>query len=130
MNDREPVFLTFEQIQRLQAASLERFGDLAGLREPGLVESALASAQNTWFYGYGDLFDIAAAYAYHLAESEAFLDGNKRTAIGAALTFLRLNGVTIPANEDVLYDAMIAVAEKRMDKTGLAALFRRLAESL
>ncbi len=71
------------------------------------------------------MYDIAAAYAYHLAQAQAFLDGNKRTGASAALTFLQINGVTkFPVSEE-LYDAMIAIAEKRMDKVGLADLFRR-----
>ncbi|MBI2926868.1 MAG: type II toxin-antitoxin system death-on-curing family toxin [Verrucomicrobia bacterium] len=129
MNGDDPLFLTRPQVESIHARSLARFGGTEGVREPGLVESALASAQNTWWYAHGDLFAIAATYAYHFAESQAFLDGNKRTAIGSALTFLELNGVTIPPNEETLYDAMIAIAEKRMDKAGLAALFRHLAGS-
>ncbi len=81
---------------------------------------------NVFFYGQGDLFDLAAAYAFHLAQNQPFIDGNKRTAITTALAFLELNGVStsaIPNNE--LYDAMIAIAEKRLDKTGLAEIFRR-----
>lgn len=95
------------------------------MRDPGAVESALASAQNTWFYAGGDLFDIAATYAFHLAESQAFLDGNKRTAVVSALTFLKLNGAYAPPNQSELYDAMIAIAQRRLDKAGLAAILRR-----
>jgi len=65
-----------------------------------------------------------------LAEAQAFLDGNKRTGIGAALLFLRANGVNKVPADDLLYDAMIAIAEKRLDKPGLADLFRRAAVSL
>jgi death-on-curing protein len=68
------------------------------------------------------------AYAFHLAESQAFVDGNKRTAIGAALTFLDLNGITRLPNDAALYDAMIAIANKQLNKVGLAALFRKPAE--
>jgi death-on-curing protein len=63
-----------------------------------------------------------------LAESQAFLDGNKRTAIGAALTFLDLNGITRLPDDAALYDAMIAIANKQLNKVGLAALFRKAAE--
>lgn len=79
-----------------------------------------------YFYGQGDLAAIAAAYAFHIAQNQPFLDGNKRTAMGSALTFLKLNGVA-PTNfdSDELYDAMIAIAEKRLDKAGLAEIFRK-----
>ena len=93
MSRNIPVFLTRSQVGQLHDISLERYGGQAGVRDPGLVDSALASAQNTSFYGAGDVFDIAAAYAFHIAEAQAFNDGNKRAAIGAALTFLELNSV-------------------------------------
>lgn len=76
----EPIFLLLDEVLRLHALSLAEHGGAEGTREPGLVDSALASAENTFHYGKGDLFDIAASYALHIAESQAFLDGNKRTA--------------------------------------------------
>ena len=112
----EPSFVTYEELQILHAKSLKKYGGSEGIRDQGLIESALGAAQNTFFYAQGDLFDIAASYAFHIAQAQAFLDGNKRTAISAALTFLKMN----------LYDAMIAIAEKRLDKTGLAELFRKI----
>jgi death-on-curing protein len=128
MSGNSPVFLTRSQVDQIHDISLERYGGQAGVREPGLVDSALASAQNTFFYGGGDVFDIAAAYAFHVAEAQAFNDGNKRAAIGAALTFLELNSVHSTPNEDELYDAMIDIAKKRLTKTGLAELFRSTAK--
>jgi death-on-curing protein len=95
------------------------------VREAGLVESALASARNTCNYGHGALFDVAATYAFHLAESHAFLDGNKRTGVVAALVFLARNGVYAAPPKWELYLAMIAVAEKRMNKAQLAEISRR-----
>ena len=83
----EPEFLTPAIVEQLHADSLALFGGSAGVRDRGLVESALASARNTYLYGRGDLFDIAASYAFHIAQAQAWLDGNKRTAVAAALTF-------------------------------------------
>jgi death-on-curing protein len=116
----EPIFLDFDRIEEIHQASLEAYGGSPGIRDRGLIESALGSVMNTFFYANGDLFDIAAAYAFHLAQVQAFLDGNKRTGIGAALLFLRGNGVTRLPADTHLYDAMIAIAEKRLDKAGLA----------
>lgn len=107
---------------------MSKFGGTAGLRDRGLVESALGAAQNTYFYGGGDLCDIAAAYAFHIAEAQAFLDGNKRTAVAAALTFLRGNGGPDLVDDGTIYEAMIAIAERRLDKAGLAEVFRRLSK--
>jgi death on curing protein len=123
------VFLTRFQIDRLHEISLKRYGGLAGIGSDGLIESALASGQNTFFYGHGDIFDVAAAYAFHIAEAQAFNDGNKRTAAAAALTFLELNGVSSTPNEDALYAAMIDIAKKKLNKAGLAELLRSVAKS-
>ncbi len=86
------MFFTLEQVHRLHAMGLEDHGGSPGIRDAGLIESALASAQNTFLYGGGDDFEVAAAYAFHLAEAQAYLDGNKRVGIMAALTFLAMQG--------------------------------------
>ena len=123
----EPAFLTIDDVLRIHARSLAEHGGSEGVRDLGLVESALASAKNVFYYGSGDFFDVGAAYAFHLAESQAFIDGNKRTAVAAALVFLARNGVYVqPAPWD-LYSAMIDVAEKKKDKADLAEIFRKCA---
>lgn len=124
----EPRFLTLNEVLYLHDESLARFGGLAGIGEPGLVESALGAAQNTFWYGNGDLFAIAAAYAFNLAESQAFNDGNKRTAAAAAITFLTLNDVRFPKDDGSVYNALIEIAQKRLDKPGLAKVLRKLVE--
>jgi death-on-curing protein len=126
---REPEFLTPAIVEQLHADSLALFGGSEGVRDRGLVESAIASARNTYLYGHGDLFDIAATYAFHLAEAQAYLDGNKRTAVAAALTFLQGNGVVLRLDDLAIYNAMIAIAEKRMAKADLAAIFRNNAST-
>jgi len=117
-----PVFLTREVIDNLHADSLAFFGGSSGVRDDGLLESALGSAQNAWHYGQGDLFDVAAAYAFHIAQAQAFIDGNKRTGIAAALVFLEYNGVPSRVDDGTLYDAMIGIAERQLDKRQLATL--------
>ena len=122
-------FLEIADVLDLHEESLRRYGGATGLREPGLLDSALASALNTFLYAQGDEFDVAAAYAFHLAESQCFFDGNKRTGIAAALLFMKLNAIPAhgtPAIEVQLYDAMIAIAKHEMDKPGLAELLRRI----
>ncbi len=123
----EPIFLTLDEVFRIHARSLAEHGGSDGTRDPGLVESALASAKNTFHYANGDLFDVAASYAFHLAESQAFIDGNKRTAIVAALVFLARNGVYVQPATWELYSVMIDVAEKKKNKADLAELFRKRA---
>ena len=124
MND--PAFISRIVVLEIHRASLERHGGIDGLREPGLLDSALMQPEATYYYGQGDLAAIAAAYAFHIAQNQPFLDGNKRTAMGSALLFLKANGVDVDRYDDSeLYDAMIAIAEKRLDKAGLAAVFRK-----
>lgn len=123
---KEPVFITRVWVDALHYRSLKEHGGQDGIRNDHGLESALAQPKNVFFYGEGGLFDLAAAYAYHIAENQPFIDGNKRTAITAALTFLEVNGVSTSALDNAeLYDAMIAIADKRLDKTGLADVFRR-----
>jgi death on curing protein len=124
----EPIFLELEQVLTIHARSLAEHGGLEGVRDLGLVDSALASAKNTFHYGGGDLFDIAAAYAFHLAEAQAFSDGNKRTAVGSALVFLARNGLYVQPSKWQLYLAMIEVAKKTLTKAELAVMFRKAAE--
>ena len=123
----EPIFLELDEVLRIHARSLAEHGGRDGIRDLGLVESALASAKNILFYGGGDWFDVAAGYAFHLAEAQAFIDGNKRTAVVSALVFLAKNGIYATPATWELYNAMIDVAEKKMSKANLAEIFRKRA---
>jgi death-on-curing protein len=71
-------------------------------------------------FAHSDLFAMAAAYAFHIAQNQPFVDGNKRTGLLAAVVFLDLNDIAIVDPGGRLYDAMIAIAERRLDKAGLA----------
>lgn len=123
--DGEPRFLEIATVFWLHRRSLELHGGLAGVRDQGAIESALASAKNTFSSGGGDDYDVAAAYAFHIAESQAFLDGNKRTAAACALVFLAGSGIRVPRDDGQLYNAMIAIAKRELGKAGLAAVLRR-----
>jgi death on curing protein len=124
----EPRFLSLDEILYLHDESLVRFGGIAGIGNPGLIDSALGSARNVFWYGHGSVFEIAAAYAFHIAESQAFNDGNKRTGAAAAIMFLKENGVRFPKDDGSVYAALIDVANKKLDKAGLADVLRRLVE--
>jgi death-on-curing protein len=120
----EPVFLRVEQVERFHRRGLDIFGGIDGVRDRGLLESAVAQPQHVFFYEQGDLLEIAVAYAFHIAQNQPFLDGNKRAAVTAALAFLVVNGVAKKFDTNSLYAAMIAIAEKRMTRAQLAELFR------
>ncbi len=125
MSAGRPAFLDWELMIALHTRSLQRWGGIDGVRDRAALESALGAAENTWHHGTGDLHDTAAAYAYHVSQSQAFLDGNKRTAVACAAVFLLENGCRDESEDLVLYAAMIALARRELDKPGLAALLRR-----
>ncbi len=77
-------------------------------------------------YLHNGVFEMAAAYAFHIAENQPFLDGNKRTALASALVFLDINGIVVLDPELILYKAMIAISNKEMDKYDLASLLENL----
>lgn len=121
-------FLDADDVLVLHERQLARYGGGGGVRDAGALQAAVAVARGT-FDGellHADLYGMAAAYGFHLCQDHPFLDGNKRTALLAALVFLDLNGVGIADPEGKLYDAMLAIAEGRMDKAGLEALLRAL----
>jgi death-on-curing protein len=126
----EPLFLTVDEARDLHDDQLRRFGGSAGVRDLGALESAVATPASTFDgqFLHEDLFHMAAAYAFHIAENQPFVDGNKRAALNAALVFLDINGWLVADPEMLLYDAMIAISSRSLDKTGLAELLRSLAQ--
>lgn len=127
----DPAFITWEELLIIHEESILQHGGTRGIRDEHLIHSALGAAMNDYFYARADVAGIAAAYAFHIAQAQAFLDGNKRTAIGVALTFLECEGVDTKTKwRKDLYDALHAVAERRMDKIELAGLIRRLMADL
>jgi len=84
----EPEFLTREIVDAIHEEQIDAFGGIHGLGDENALESAIAAARNVHHYGDGDIYEVAAAYGYHLAESQAYFDGNKRTGVQALLVFL------------------------------------------
>lgn len=122
------IYLDEEDIKDIHNDQLAQFGGAGGIRNSGGLSSAVGQPQAT--YGaedlYPDVFIKAAVLAYCIAESQVFVDGNKRTALVAALTFLKVNGQQVPPAEERLYEAMMAIANKTMSKEELADLLREL----
>jgi death-on-curing protein len=124
----EPLFLSVDDVMGFHADQIRLFGGTEGLRDKASLESAVAMAQAAFAgqYLHDGIFEMAAAYAFHIAENQPFLDGNKRTALNAAITFLGLNGQVVLDPSEDLYEAMMAISRRDLDKKGLASLFRRL----
>ena len=89
----EPRWITYEQAIAIHSRQLRRFGGAPGLRDEGMLRSALERPINKWRYEQSELAELAAAYAFRLAKNHAFVDGNKRIAFHAMMVFLRGNGI-------------------------------------
>lgn len=121
-----PAFLSFEQVQKIHERSIAEFGGTLGIRDPNALESAIHHPQNIYLYGNGDLYDIAAGYTFHIAQAQAYLDGNKRTGVACALDFLTGNGISVSRDSMPIYDLMVAIAERRATREDLANKLRQL----
>lgn len=124
----EPIFLSLDKVLRIHDAQILAFGGSEGIRELSLLESAVMTPQASFGgeYLHQDIYQMAAAYAFHIAENQPFLDGNKRTALASAIVFLDLNDIIITDENGLLFNAMIDIAQKTIDKYDLAELFRSL----
>jgi death-on-curing protein len=128
----QPLFLTLDEILSLHGLQLRLFGGSTGIRDLGLLQSAMGNAEATFggAFLHDSIFEMAAAYLYGICRNHPFLDGNKRTATAAALTFLDLNRVEIEADEDAFYDLVIGVAEGRVSKAAVAVFLEQNARPL
>ena len=121
-----PLFLTLEEVIAIHHDQIERYGGTVGIREVGLLESAIAAPQAGFGdqYLHRDVFEMAAAYLYHLAQNHPFIDGNKRVGAAAALTFLALNGIETKIPNQALVDLVLSVAQGKMEKNAIATFFK------
>ena len=123
-----PLFLTLAEVIDIHTDQIARYGGQDGVRDFGLLESALAQPEAS-FAGewlHHGLQEMAAAYAYHLCQNHPFIDGNKRAALACALVFLELNGLGIRDPRGRLKGAMLSIASGTMQKTEFARLLRTL----
>jgi death on curing protein len=121
-------FLTMSEVLLIHEDQIRRYGGTYGLRDPGLLSSALAMplASFKGDFIHKGLLEQAAAYACHLCQNHPFLDGYKRVALASALVFLDLNGVELEDPEGRLYPLMVGVAEGKKKKEDVAKVFKRL----
>lgn len=119
-------FLEVDEVLQLHAAQIARFGGSDGLRDRGLLESAVAQARagfgGRWLHE--DVYAMAAAYWYHIVSNHAFVDGNKRAGLAAMPVFRRLNGLQLNGEADALYEMTIAIAAGTLRKADAASWLR------
>ena len=117
-------------VEAVHFDQIRTHGGLAGLRDEAALESALARPRNRWAYGRGvDIARLAAAYAYGLARSHPFRDGNKRVAFLTAVVFLELNGYVFEATDEDVIARIVAPAAGRLTEARLATWIRACTRS-
>ncbi len=115
MND--PIWLTLLEVEFIHKSSIQKTGGSHGIRDAGLLDSALARPKNLHAYGENDVFQLAASYAESIARNHPFVDGNKRTAFASAGIFLRHNGNDLqPSTGDNHADMMENLAQGKITR--------------
>ena len=126
----EPELLERDVVLFLHDQALREYGGIYGVKDEGLLDSALGRPLNKLAHADPpgpDLFDLAAAYAFGIASNHAFNDGNKRTAWGCCVLFLKANGCSLRAATPDVVEQIIAVVERRVDEVTFAAWLRAAA---
>jgi death-on-curing protein len=111
-------------IEALHQEQLRLHGGAVGIRDSGLLDSALARPLQKEAYGDPDIFDLAAAYLFGVLKNHPFVDGNKRTGLAAADLFLYFNGFSLEAVQEDIIQLVLMVSKSEIDEAGAAAFFR------
>jgi len=122
----QPEFLEVEDVLQIHTDQMERYGGLLGLRDLGLLISAVSmpKAMYAGQFLHEDIFAMAGAYLFHITRNHPFLDGNKRAGAASALVFLDMHGIEVTADDDALYELVIDVASGTVDKPAVADFLR------
>lgn len=128
MKNKEIEFLTLAEIIEIHKNQLSNYGGEEGIRNISLLSSAIAMPKSTFEgnYLHKDLFEIAAAYVYHISQNHPFVDGNKRTALVSGLIFLDFNNIYLDDPKEELYKMMMNTASGKMNKNKIAEILRNL----
>jgi death-on-curing protein len=120
------VFLTLDDIIESHQNQIETYGGSHGIRDIGLLESAIAQPEASFDgqYLHADIFEMAAAYLYHLVMNHPFVDGNKRVGLEAALIFLEINNENLSASDEELVDLVLKTTAGQVGKREIAEFFR------
>jgi death-on-curing protein len=116
------LFLTLDEVLVAHEEQIHLFGGSSGIRDSGLLLSAMGNVEATFggTFLHETIFEMAAAYLYGICRNHPFVDGNKRTALSAALTFLDTNHIEVHAGENELVELVMSVAEGKISKAGVA----------
>ncbi len=120
----EPAWVTYDQVIAIHSRQLRRFGGAPGLRDDGMLRSALERPVNKWHYERAELPELAAAYAFGLAKNHVFVDGNKRTAFMTMTAFLRKSDVRFTPDQAHATAMFMALAAGEISEESLARWIR------
>lgn len=122
----EPIFLTIDEVLAIHRDQIARYGGAEGVRDWGLLQSAIAMPDATFGgqFLHCDLCEMAAAYLFHVVQNHPFIDGNKRVGAVAAYVFLALNDVRLTVDNDTYADLVLTIARGAMPKSAVAEFFR------
>jgi death-on-curing protein len=126
----EPIWINKDDAIAIHERQLAEHGGREGVRDEGLLESALSRPRMLFHYEGADIFELAAAHADGLANNHPFIDGNKRTAFVVAVLFLEINGYSFDAPEGEPAKMTVGLADKTIDRTGYAAWLRDSSKKL
>lgn len=115
-----PIWVDEAVVIAIHRRQLAEHGGSDGIRDQGLLESALFRPRNQFNYGNPSIFDLAAAYGYGIAKNHPFIDGNKRTSYVVMRTFLKLNGYDLQTSTPKKYQVWIRLADSQMNETELS----------
>lgn len=119
-------FLSLSDVLAIHQRMIERYGGSAGVRDEGLLLSALAMPQAAFFgaYAHEDIYEMAAAYLFHIVMNHPFVDGNKRTGAAAAVVFLGINDIAMTADDQTLVEFTLSVAQGQQSKPQITAFLK------
>ncbi len=127
----EPVFLRLDEVVEIHNDQIKRYGGHPGIRDIELLKSAIAMPAACFGgdYLHTDIYEMAAAYLFHIVRNHPFIDGNKRTGAVASVVFLMMNGIELHADEDSFEKMVILTAEGKIDKAAVVRFFRKYART-
>lgn len=125
---KEIIFLTLAEVIDVHADQIKRYGGDPGIRDIGLLSSAIAMpyASFSEVFLHSDIYEMAAAYTFHISQNHPFIDGNKRTALASALVFLELNDISLSDPDGILYNTMVSLASGELRKPEFAKILKGL----
>lgn len=121
------IFLDLEDVLTIHTDQVQRYGGSAAIRDKGLLESAVAMPKTSFggHYAHNDIYEMAAAYLFHIVMNHPFVDGNKRTGTVSAIAFLKLNNIQVKPDNEAVIEFVLAVAQGQKAKPEITEFLKQ-----